>query len=93
MNGKKISLKGLKLAFDRMDDGDGMFGKAGNWKIALGGYDCGYEIYFKGEPVMRVNYELKEYEFYTDEIFDSTTIPTIKRMLEITPAFDNIGNG
>jgi hypothetical protein len=41
---------------------------------------------------MRVNYELKEYEFYTDEIFDSTTIPTIKRMLEITPAFGNVGS-
>lgn len=92
-----INFEALKKARERMDDSkDGQFGRCGNWKIALGGYDHGYEIYYKDEPVMRVNYELGEYEFYScdcsDVMFTQDTIPQIKKALEITPRFDNVGD-
>ena len=56
----------------------------------------GYEVYYKDEPVMRVNYELDEYEFYSCDyeyaMFTQDTIPQIKKALEITPRFDNVGD-
>lgn len=55
----------LAKARERMEDSsDGQFGRCGNWKVALGGYDMGYEVYFKGTPVARVNYEIGEFELY-----------------------------
>lgn len=92
-----INFEALRKARERMDDSkDGQFGRCGNWKIALGGYDTGYEVYYKDEPVMRVNYELNEYEFYycdySDVMFTQDTIPQIKKALEITDRFDNVGD-
>ena len=91
-----INFKALETARERMEDSiDGQFGRCGNWKIALGGYDMGYEVYYKNFPVMRVNYELDKYEFYScdyeDVMFTPETIPQIKKALEITPMFDNVG--
>ena len=92
-----INFEALRKAVERMNDSkDGKFGCCGNWKIALGGYDHGYEVYYKDEPVMRVNYELDEYEFYScdysDVMFTPDTVPQIKKVLEITPEFDNVGD-
>ena len=92
-----INFEALRKARERVDDSrDGQFGRCGNWKIALGGYDMGYEVYYKNYPVMRVNYELDEYEFYScdysDVMFTQDTIPQIKKALEITPRFDNVGD-
>ena len=92
-----INFEVLRKARERMEDSkDGQFGRCGNWKIALGGYDMGYEVYYKDQPVMRVNYELNEYEFYncdySDVMFTQDTIPQIKKALEITPRFDNVGD-
>ena len=91
-----INFKALETARERMEDSiDGKFGRCGNWKITLGGYDMGYEVYYKNFPVMRVNYELDKYEFYScdyeDVMFTPETIPQIKKALEITPMFDNVG--
>ena len=91
-----INFKALETARERMEDSiDGQLGRCGNWKIALGGYDMGYEVYYKNFPVMRVNYELDKYEFYScdygDVMFTPETIPQIKKALEITPMFDNVG--
>ena len=91
-----INFKALETARERMEDSiDGKFGRCGNWKIALGGYDMGYEVYYKNFPVMRVNYELDKYEFYScdyeDVMFTPETIPQIKKALGITPMFDNVG--
>ena len=92
-----INFEALRRARERMDDSnDGIVGRCGNWKIALGGYDMGYEVYYKNYPVMRVNYELDEYEFYycdySDAMFTQDTIPQIKKALEITDRFDNVGD-
>ena len=91
-----INFKALETARERMEDSiDGQFGRCGNWKIALGGYDMGYEVYYKNFPVMRVNYELDKYEFYScdyeDVMFTPETILQIKKALGITPMFDNVG--
>ena len=92
-----INFEALRKARERMDDSnDGIVGRCGNWKIALGGYDMGYEVYYKNYPVMRVNYELDEYEFYnsdySDVMFTPDTVPQIKKALEITDRFDNVGD-
>ena len=92
-----INFEALRKARERMDDSnDGIVGRCGNWKIALGGYDMGYEVYYKNYPVMRVNYELNEYEFYScdysDVMFTPDTVPQIKKALEITDRFDNVGD-
>ena len=92
-----INFEALRRARERMDDSnDGIVGRCGNWKIALGGYDMGYEVYYKNYPVMRVNYELDEYEFYnsdySDVMFTPDTVPQIKKALEITDRFDNVGD-
>lgn len=92
-----INFEALRKARERMDDSrDGQLGRCGNWKIALGGYDMGYEVYYKNYPVMRVNYELDEYEFYScdysDVMFTPDTVPQIKKALEITDRFDNVGD-
>lgn len=92
-----INIDALRKACERLEGSrDGKSGRCGNWKIALGGYDQGYEVYYKDEPVMRVNYELDEYEFYScdysDVMFTPETVPQIKKALEITPEFDNVGD-
>ena len=92
-----INFEALRKARERVDDSrDGQLGRCGNWKIALGGYDMGYEVYYKNYPVMRVNYELEEYEFYnsdySDVMFTPDTVPQIKKALEITDRFDNVGD-
>ena len=92
-----MNFEALRKARERMDDSnDGIVGRCGNWKIALGGYDMGYEVYYKNYPVMRVNYELDEYEFYnsdySDVMFTPDTVPQIKKALEITDRFDNVGD-
>lgn len=92
-----INFEALRKARERMDDSnDGIVGRCGNWKIALGGYDMGYEVYYNNYPVMRVNYELDEYEFYnsdySDVMFTPDTVPQIKKALEITDRFDNVGD-
>ena len=92
-----INFEALRRAREYMDHSrDGQFGRCGNWKIALGGYDMGYEVYYKNYPVMRVNYESDEYEFYdcdySDVMFTQDTVPQIKKALDITPRFDNVGD-
>ena len=84
-----MSFKGLKLAFDRMDHGDGRQGRAGNWEILLGGYDMGYEIYYQGKPIGRVNYELGEYELYLDGLFPRSELPMFLDAIAAT-GFKNV---
>lgn len=73
---KKISFAALAKAMERLDDSDdGMEGSFGNWELRLGGYDHGYEIYYKGAPIGRVNYELREYELYHDDFIPKELIP------------------
>ena len=86
---KKMSFKGLKLAFDRMDHGDGRQGRAGNWEILLGGYDMGYEIYYQGKPIGRVNYELGEYELYLDGLISRSELPMFLDAIDAT-GFKNV---
>ena len=59
---------------DQIDD-NGSQGRCGNWKMDLGGYDTGYEISYRSEPIGRVNYELGEYELYDDDFIPKDQIP------------------
>ena len=43
--------------------------------MGLGGYDMGYEIYYKGTPIGRVDYGDREYELYVDEFITRDTLP------------------
>ena len=43
--------------------------------MGLGGYDHGYEIYYRGTPIGRVNYGDKEYELYVDDFITRETLP------------------
>ena len=60
----------LKKTMERIDNGagDGKFARLGNWRIALGGYNEGYDVSYRGEDVFRVNYEWKEYEVLDQSI-------------------------
>ena len=58
----------LKKTMERIDNGDGRFARLGNWRIALGGYDEGYDVAYRGEDVFRVNYEFREYEVLDQSI-------------------------
>ena len=58
----------LKKTMERIDDGDGVYARLGNWQIALGGYDEGYVVSYRGEAVFRVNYELGDYEVLDQSI-------------------------
>ena len=62
MSVPKKAIPTLKKAMERIDDGDGKFARLGNWRIALGGYDEGYDVAYRGKDVFRVNYEWREYE-------------------------------
>ena len=73
---RKFNFNALAKALERLDgSGDGMEGRCGNWEFRLGGYDHGYGIYFKGEEIGRVNYELHQYEIYHDDFIPREQIP------------------
>ena len=57
---KKLNFAPLRKVMDKIDD-NGRHGRCGNWEMGLGGYDMGYEIYYRGEPIGRVNYGNREY--------------------------------
>ena len=42
----KLSFAGLARCMEKVED-NGRSGRSGNWYVGLGGYDTGYEIYFK----------------------------------------------
>ena len=71
----------LKRTMERIDDGDGRYARLGNWQIALGGYDEGYVVSYRGEAVFRVNYELRDYEVL-DQSIAKDVIEDIKVALE-----------
>ena len=66
---------------ERIDDGDGTYARLGNWKIALGGYDEGYVVSYRGEDVFRVNYELRDYEVL-DQSIEKDVIEDMKVALD-----------
>ena len=66
---------------ERIDDGDGTYARLGNWKIALGGYDEGYVVSYRGEDVFRVNYELRDYEVL-DQSIEKDVIDDMKVALD-----------
>ena len=68
MSVPKKAIPILRKTIERLDDGDGKFARLGNWRIALGGYDEGYDVAYRGEDVFRVNYELREYEVLDQSI-------------------------
>jgi antirestriction protein len=74
MNESKLNFSALAKVMDKIDD-NGERGRCGNWEMALGGYDHGYEIYYRGAPIGRVNYELKEYELYDEDFMSKDQIP------------------
>lgn len=68
MSVPKKAIPILRKTMKRLDDGDGKFARLGNWRIALGGYDEGYDVAYRGEDVFRVNYEWREYEVLDQSI-------------------------
>ena len=68
MSVPKKAIPILRKTMERLDDGDGKLARLGNWRIALGGYDEGYDVAYRGEDVFRVNYELREYEVLDQSI-------------------------
>lgn len=44
----KLNFAALAKVVERLDDSkDGKYAACGNWSMGLGGYDMGYEIYYK----------------------------------------------
>ena len=74
MSESKLNFSALAKVMDQIDD-NGRHGRCGNWEMGLGGYDMGYEIYYRGAPIGRVNYELKEYELYDEDFMPKELIP------------------
>ena len=75
---------------ERLDDGDGRSARLGNWKIALGGYDEGYVVSYRGEDVFRVNYELRYYEVL-DQSIEKDVIEDMKVALDCSsPRFEDV---
>lgn len=80
---RKFNFNALAKALERLDDSDdGREGRCGNWELRLGGYDHGYGIYFRGQEIGRVNYELKEYELYDDDFISKEQIPEFLTALD-----------
>lgn len=71
---RKLNFSALRKVMDQIDD-NGERGRCGNWEMALGGYDHGYEISYRIAPIGRVNYELREYELYDDDFMTKEQIP------------------
>ena len=71
---KKLNFAPLRKVMDKIDD-NGRHGRCGNWEMGLGGYDMGYEIYYRGEPIGRVNYGDKEYALYDEDFIPKEQIP------------------
>ena len=71
---KKFNFAPLRKVMDKIDD-NGRHGRCGNWEMGLGGYDMGYEIYYKGTPIGRVDYGDKEYELYDEDFIPKDQIP------------------
>jgi antirestriction protein len=71
---KKLNFAPLLTVMERIDD-NGRHGRCGNWEMGLGGYDHGYEIYYRGAPIGRVNYEFGEYELYDEDFIPREQIP------------------
>lgn len=91
LNETKLTFQALEKARERMDDSDdGMGGSCGNWELGLGGYDHGYEIYYKGAPIGRVNYELREYELYHEDFMPKELIQEFLAALDAR-GFEDVG--
>jgi hypothetical protein len=81
MSVPKKAIPILRKTMERLDDGDGTYARLGNWKIALGGYDEGYVVSYRGEDVFRVNYELRDYEVL-DQSIEKDVIEDMKVALD-----------
>ena len=87
----RLNFNALAKAFERLDDSDdGMSGRCGNWELGLGGYDHGYEIYYRGAPIGRVNYEYKEYELYDEDFMPKELIPEFLAAID-AKGFKDVG--
>ena len=73
----------LAKAMEEVDD-NGREGRCGDWRMALGGYDMGYEIYFMDEPLGRVNYESEEYELYDEGSISQDELPCFLKAIDAT---------
>ena len=71
---KKLNFAALAKSREQVDD-NGRHGRCGNWYMGLGGHDMGYEIYYRGEPIGRVNYGDREYELYDEDFIPKEQIP------------------
>jgi len=74
MRTRKLNFAPLRKVMDQIDD-NGRHGRCGNWEMGLGGYDMGYEIYYRGAPIGRVNYEFREYELYDEDFMPKELVP------------------
>ena len=85
-----MNFAALAKALERVDDSrDGLFGRCGNWSMGLGGYDHGYEIYYRNEPIGRVNYELRKYELYDNDFISKDQMPEFLKAIQATK-FENL---
>ena len=78
---RKLNFAPLKKVMDQIDD-NGRHGRCGNWELGLGGYDHGYEIYYRGAPIGRVNYEFGEYELYDEDFIPKELIPEFLQAID-----------
>ena len=81
---RKLNFAALAKSREQVDD-NGRNGRCGNWQMLLGGYDTVYEIYYRGEPIGRVNYGDREYELYDEDFIPADQIP------EFLAAIDAVG--
>lgn len=91
MNSRKpLDFSVLAKVMDRIDDGDGKHARIGNWRMSLGGYDMGYEIYYREEPIGRVNYGDREYELYDDDFISKEQLPAFLKAIDAR-GFEDVG--
>ena len=87
----KLNFSALAKVFEKIDDTGANNSRCGNWRMALGGYDMGYEIYYKESPIGRVNYEDREYELYDDDFMTKDQIPEFLAAID-AKRFTDVGN-
>lgn len=89
MKTRKLNFAPLKRVMEQIDD-NGWRGRCGNWEMGLGGYDMGYEIYYRGAPIGRVNYGDKEYELYDEDFMSKDQIPEFLAAIDAR-RFEDVG--